>query len=92
MNYIQRIHDLLVEAQINEVGNPKLKKPRPLLTPGMLKHATNYPGKGTKKLISRQISGTTSTDLHPGVAAGTPASRAGNATARRRSGRRTGSR
>ena len=31
MNYIQRIYDLLVEAQINEVGNPKLetKKNRP---------------------------------------------------------------
>jgi hypothetical protein len=80
MNYIQRIHDLLVEAK------------RPLLTPGMLKHATKYPGKGTTALISRQISGTTSTDLHPGVAAGTSASRAGNAMARRRSGRRTGPR
>jgi hypothetical protein len=33
VNYIQRIHDLLVEAQINEVGNPEQKRKTTSLSP-----------------------------------------------------------
>jgi len=39
MNYIQRIYDLLTEAQINEVGNPALKAKKTGLPSTMQSHA-----------------------------------------------------
>lgn len=46
MNYIQRIYDLLTEAQINERGNPDLKTTKTGLTPGTQAHAVKLQRSG----------------------------------------------
>ena len=49
MNYIQRIYDLLVEAQINEVGNPAQKVTKTALSPKQMKHAVKLGKSGGHK-------------------------------------------
>ena len=85
MNYIQRIYDLLTEAQINEAKKAPLPKnvakregakPKAMITPGMAKHARKGPKSAAQVAKQRARKGAEPV-IHPAVAAGSSQERAG---------------
>ena len=83
MNDIQRIYDLLTEAQINEVRKAPLPKnvakregakPKPMMTPGMEKQARLG---GVAQVAAQRTRPGASPVVDPAVTAGTSQQRAG---------------